>query len=320
MRLRERFPGMVLDALAAPVGRADPGAACRKSPRSSTIRLPMVNWPSANAITWHDNWPSAGMRHLCAAQLAQISPDSSVCRHSAPRRLYRRVALRPDQSAPYARQGTLAAHGRALRPTGGSPRPTAARPLPTPGCFPAKSIRQRHWPRSRSSVPDKIAVFCPGVEYGPAKRWPARHFAALADELAQRGHRIWLLGSGKDRAIAEDIARQAKAPLGYFADELRWIKPSTSLPSPISSSAMDSGVDGRGRRRRPATGRTVRLVVTRFHATALGTGRGILTLGLSCKPLLQTRVPARPSRLPEHTGAITGTRCLPERTRLEASA
>ncbi len=50
-----------------------------------------------------------------------------------------------------------------------------------------------------------VAVFCPGAEYGPAKRWPARHFAALARELAQRGHAIWLIGSGKDAELGEDI-------------------------------------------------------------------------------------------------------------------
>jgi heptosyltransferase-2 len=50
-----------------------------------------------------------------------------------------------------------------------------------------------------------IAVFCPGAEYGPAKRWPARHFAALARTLAGRGHAVWLMGSPKDAAIADEI-------------------------------------------------------------------------------------------------------------------
>jgi heptosyltransferase II len=54
-----------------------------------------------------------------------------------------------------------------------------------------------------------IAAFCPGAEYGPAKRWPARHFAALARELAKRGYAIWLIGSGKDAELGEEIRVQS---------------------------------------------------------------------------------------------------------------
>jgi len=52
-----------------------------------------------------------------------------------------------------------------------------------------------------------VAVFCPGAEYGPAKRWPERHFAALAQRLAERGRAVWLIGSDKDQPIGEEIAK-----------------------------------------------------------------------------------------------------------------
>src|SRR3989454_658127 len=52
----------------------------------------------------------------------------------------------------------------------------------------------------------RIAAFCPGAEYGPSKRWPVRHFAALARKLAALGHAVWLFGSEKDHAIGEEIA------------------------------------------------------------------------------------------------------------------
>jgi heptosyltransferase-2 len=51
-----------------------------------------------------------------------------------------------------------------------------------------------------------VIAFCPGAEYGPSKRWPARHFAALARKLAAMGYAVWLFGSGKDRAIGHEIA------------------------------------------------------------------------------------------------------------------
>ncbi|MFA7278571.1 MAG: lipopolysaccharide heptosyltransferase II [Sterolibacterium sp.] len=54
------------------------------------------------------------------------------------------------------------------------------------------------------------AVFCPGAEYGPAKRWPARHFAELAQRLAQPGLPVWLVGSNKDATLGDEIAQLAQ--------------------------------------------------------------------------------------------------------------
>ena len=50
-----------------------------------------------------------------------------------------------------------------------------------------------------------ILALCPGAEYGPAKRWPAEHFAKVARQMHAKGWQVWLFGSDKDRAVAEQI-------------------------------------------------------------------------------------------------------------------
>ncbi|UCV29350.1 lipopolysaccharide heptosyltransferase II [Ferribacterium limneticum] len=90
-------------------------------------------------------------------------------------------------------------------------RPGASQPKPIP------------YPRIRSTAADqaktqaelglerpaRVVAFCPGAEYGPAKRWPATHFATLARQLAEQGCAIWLFGSPKDHAVAEEISQLA---------------------------------------------------------------------------------------------------------------
>lgn len=47
--------------------------------------------------------------------------------------------------------------------------------------------------------------FCPGAEFGPAKRWPHYHYATLAKMLIERGCDIILLGSQNDQQTGQSI-------------------------------------------------------------------------------------------------------------------
>ena len=53
--------------------------------------------------------------------------------------------------------------------------------------------------------PSRLVCFCPGAEYGPAKRWPPRYFGELAAALAADGHTVWIVGSSRDHDIGDAI-------------------------------------------------------------------------------------------------------------------
>ncbi|MHB8252732.1 MAG: lipopolysaccharide heptosyltransferase II [Acidiferrobacter sp.] len=55
------------------------------------------------------------------------------------------------------------------------------------------------------SLQGPILALCPGAEYGPAKRWPAHHFATLATIYRNRGWQVWLLGGARDQEAAATI-------------------------------------------------------------------------------------------------------------------
>ncbi|MDO6384781.1 lipopolysaccharide heptosyltransferase II [Uliginosibacterium sp. 31-12] len=83
------------------------------------------------------------------------------------------------------------------------------KPLPRPYPLPrlrAGSVAATLQRLDLSAVPAPV-VFCPGAEFGPAKRWPEKHFAALARSLFEQGIPVWLLGSKKDAAVGEEILR-----------------------------------------------------------------------------------------------------------------
>ncbi|MEM6052788.1 ADP-heptose--LPS heptosyltransferase RfaF [Erwinia sp. P7711] len=75
------------------------------------------------------------------------------------------------------------------------------------------------WPKLQVTEEEKLTVaetfglsdqrpvigFCPGAEFGPAKRWPHYHYAALAQQLIDNGYQIALFGSAKDKETGEQI-------------------------------------------------------------------------------------------------------------------
>ncbi|MGY4676552.1 lipopolysaccharide heptosyltransferase II [Pasteurella sp. P03HT] len=62
--------------------------------------------------------------------------------------------------------------------------------------------------------------FCPGAEFGPAKRWPHYHYAKLAELLIQQGYAIRLFGSAKDSDVGEEICQALPENLRHFCVNL----------------------------------------------------------------------------------------------------
>lgn len=66
----------------------------------------------------------------------------------------------------------------------------------------------------------QIVGLCPGAEFGPAKQWPAIHYARVANEMIKRGEQVWLFGSKNDRVIADKIINYIDEDKREFAFNL----------------------------------------------------------------------------------------------------
>jgi heptosyltransferase-2 len=92
----------------------------------------------------------------------------------------------------------------ASAPATQAPAPSVL-PRPRLSVAPAQVERAMAQLDLRSGRP--LLVFAPGAEFGPAKRWPASHFAELARLIREAyvDAQIVLLGSGKDREVCDEI-------------------------------------------------------------------------------------------------------------------
>jgi heptosyltransferase-2 len=92
-------------------------------------------------------------------------------------------------------------------------------PIPQPQLRVDKDNQQATLERLKLSVERPVIGFMAGAEYGPAKRWPATYFAGVADYLVRQGNQVWLLGSEKDRPVANQIQQDARHELTNLCGE-----------------------------------------------------------------------------------------------------
>jgi heptosyltransferase II len=92
-------------------------------------------------------------------------------------------------------------------------------------------------------TPDQYWVFAPGAEYGPAKCWPAEHYASLARQLHQQhGMRVLLLGSAKEVGLCEQIAQAAPGACQVVAGQTSLLEAMALIAASRGMVSNDSGL------------------------------------------------------------------------------
>ncbi len=86
-------------------------------------------------------------------------------------------------------------------------------------------------------------AFAPGAEYGPAKRWPAAHYAALARSLHRAdGATVALLGSAAEAALCEEIAAAAPGACRVLAGKTSLLDAMALIAASRGVASNDSGL------------------------------------------------------------------------------
>jgi heptosyltransferase-2 len=166
-------------------------------------------------------------------------------------------------------------------------------------------------PRPRLHVPDErimaacarhgveagrpLVVFAPGAEFGPAKRWPPRHFGALAQAIigAHGGAQIALLGSPKDRETCDEVVAHAGAAAGALLN----LAGQTQLDEAIALIASAAGVVANDSGLLHIASGLNRPVVALYgptdpeHAPPFSDMARALSLRLDCSPCRQRECP-----------------------------
>ena len=145
----------------------------------------------------------------------------------------------------------------------------------------------------------KILILCSGAEFGIAKRWLPEYFSAVANYYLNQNWQIWLMGSDKDQAVAQEINQQNDAPCRNFTG-LTTIAEAVDLMSLATVIvANDSGLMHIG------AGLNKKLIAIYGSSDPtftppLNKEANIMYLGLACSPCFKRKCPL------EHTDCLAG--------------
>jgi len=86
-----------------------------------------------------------------------------------------------------------------------APGAALAQPYPRPRLEIDPLSREAALHKFGLSLDRPVLVLCPGAEFGESKRWPAEHFAKVAELKIRDGWQVWLFGSKNDHPVGEQI-------------------------------------------------------------------------------------------------------------------
>jgi len=79
------------------------------------------------------------------------------------------------------------------------------KPYPQPRLVIDNASREAALAKFGLSLDRPVLALCPGAEFGEAKRWPAEHYAKVAELKIRAGWQVWLFGSKNDHPGCEEI-------------------------------------------------------------------------------------------------------------------
>lgn len=89
---------------------------------------------------------------------------------------------------------------------GMEPGEIAPDPVPQPRLSASRTNAEGWLRQHQQQLPQgPVLGICAGAERGPAKRWPASYFAAVANTQLAAGWSVWLFGSSKDAPVTREI-------------------------------------------------------------------------------------------------------------------
>ena len=85
------------------------------------------------------------------------------------------------------------------------PGAALSQPYPQPRLVIDEASRDAALAKFELQLDRPVLALCPGAEFGEAKRWPAEHYAKVAEIKIREGWQVWLFGSKNDHTGGEDI-------------------------------------------------------------------------------------------------------------------